>query len=505
MNSTPKPATADCLIALDQGTSGTKALLVDAAGQVIATAYRALDEHRPQPGHVEQDPAAIWGGVLGVLGELAEARPGARVAGLALSVQREAVMAWDPATGKPLSRLISWQDRRTADRCRTLAGGPFAALITERSGLPVDPMFSATKAAWLLDELDPDRTRARAGQLRIGTLDAWLLRCLTQGTAGPAGDSEVTEVGCASRTQLLSLDTGDWDPDLLELFGVPVQALPRVVPSTGPLGHTRGLPILPDGVPVGAVLGDSHAALFAQSQGRPGVVKATYGSGSSLMALCPPGTPTPDGVSRTLAWQRAGRAPEQALEANIASAGTAVRWAARLLGTDPAGIAELAAEGRDEDLYLVPAFHGLGAPYWDRSARALLIGIGANTGPAEIARAAVESLAYQVADAFARFGTALGGSVAELRTDGGPTANDRLMSFQAELIGRPVRRAGRPEISALGAAHLAGLALGMWDEADLASLAAGPARFAPTHDETWREARLRGWRDAVTRSRGPVH
>lgn len=493
------------LLALDQGTSGTKALLVAEDGSVTATAHRALGQHYPAPDHVEQDPEEIWRGILGVLADLTGEAGTAPAAGLSLSAQREAVLAWDPATGRPLSPLVSWQDRRTASRCRELAAGPHAAMIGERTGLPVDPMFSATKAAWLLDALDPDRALARAGRIRIGTVDAWLLHRLTGGTAGPDGGGAI-EAGCAARTQMLALDTADWDEELLELFGVPRAALPHVVPSTGELGRTRGVPGLPDGLPVGAVLGDSHAALFAQSHGRGGVVKATYGSGSSLMVLCPPGVTTPEGVSRTLAWQRAGEKPEQALEANIAAAGTAVRWAATLLGTDSAGVARLAEQARGAEqageggLFLVPAFSGLGAPYWDRSARALLVGLGLDSGPPQVARAAVESIAYQVADTLGRFDAVLG-PVAELCADGGATGNDLLMSFQADLIGRTVQRAGRPETSALGAAHLAGTALGLWSESDLAAISPSRTPFVPARDAHWREERMRGWRDAVARSR----
>lgn len=491
MSTTPAPG---ALIALDQGTSGTKGLLVAADGSVIATAYRPLDQSYPHPGFVEQEPEAIWNGVLGVVTDLLTSQPSAApLAGLALSAQREAVLAWDADTGKPLSRLISWQDRRTVERCRELGESPQAGLIVERTGLPIDPMFSATKMSWLLDHLDRDREQARAGRLRLGTVDAWLLHRLTDGTC------DATEVGCAARTQLLNLRHATWDPDLLELHEVPQTALPQVTPSTGAFGHVRGLACLPDGLPIGAVLGDSHAALFAQSHGRTGVVKATYGSGSSLMALTP-ATGAPDGVSRTIAWQVPGEQPSYALEANIAAAGTAVRWAAQLLGTDSAGITELAAHATDTDLFLVPAFSGLGAPYWDPSARALLVGLAQDTGAAEVARAAVESIAYQVADTLSRFDHAIG-PVAELRCDGGPTANDQLMTFQANLLGRPVIRAGFPEISALGTAHLAGISLGLWNQDQLLELAPPRARIDSTRTQEWRDNRMRGWRDAVARAR----
>ncbi len=262
-------AARGALLALDQGTSGTKALLVAEDGSVLATAHRPLSQQYPRPGWVEQDPAVLWRSVTGVAGELAAqaAALGARIAGLGLSVQREAVLAWDPATGTALSPLVSWQDRRTAGRCAELAASPAGGVLTARTGLPVDPMFSATKAEWLLDHIDPRRERAAAGRVRVGTVDAWLLHRLT------GGATDATETGCASRTQLMRLDRADWDEELLELFRVPRAALPRITVSDGAgeeLGRTRDVPGVADGLPIGAVLGDSHAALFAQSHGRPG-------------------------------------------------------------------------------------------------------------------------------------------------------------------------------------------------------------------------------------------
>ncbi|MFD6170985.1 FGGY-family carbohydrate kinase [Streptomyces coeruleorubidus] len=491
------------VLALDQGTSGTKGLLVEEDGRVVATAHRPLTQQYPEPGRVEQDPAVLWRSVTGVAEELAAraATAGTRVVGLGLSVQREAVLVWDPDTGAALSPLVSWQDRRTAERCAKLTASPEGELISGRTGLPVDPMFSATKAEWLLDRLDPSREAATAGRLRVGTVDAWLLHRLT------GGATDATETGCASRTQLVRVDDAAWDPDLLDLFRIPRTALPRIAASdaTGEeLGHTRNVPGLADGLPIAAVLGDSHAALFAQSHGRPGVVKATYGTGASLMVLNPEGHRPAGGIAATLAWRRTrDGGAAHALEANIASAGTAIRWAAQLLGTDSAGIAALAVDAREaSEVYLVPAFSGLGAPYWDRGARALLVGMDFDTGPAEVARAAVESMAFQVADTLSRFDTVLGGPVAELRADGGPTGNDRLMALQAELIGRPVLRAGRPEVSALGVAYLAGTALGVWDDADLPGLTPQGTRFASHEDDAWRNRRMAGWHDAVACARG---
>lgn len=513
------------ILAIDQGTSGTKAVLVDAAGTVTATATYRLTQRHPGTGLVEQSPYAIWASVLQATAALT-ARAGGEVAAVALSTQRESVLLWDTATGAPLSPVVSWQDRRGAARCRALTAAQ-AAFVTDVTGLPVDPMFSATKAAALLDTYDPDRRAARAGAIRVGTLDAWLLRRLT--------GTDRTEVGNASRTLLLDLATGDWHPELLDLFDVPRTALAEPVPSTGPFGHVTGLPGVLDGTPVAAVLGDSHAALFAQSAGRHGIVKATYGSGSSLMALAPQDAAVPPGLARTIAWQTTGP-PALALEANIASSGTTVRWAADLLGTNEAELAALADTVDHTDVIIVPAFEGLGAPYWDRDAQALMTGLGFTTGKADIARAAIESVAYQVADTVALLDQALfdqapfdqalfdratatgttadtgsstnisreappAGGHGELRADGGPTGNNALMQFQADLCGRPVARSAHPENSALGAARLAGIALGLCDTDQAAAQRKPRDVFTPARSPQWRSDALHRWHAAVRKAR----
>ncbi len=497
------------LLSLDQGTSSTKALLVDADGAVVASAARPLAVAYPGPGRVEQDPEQLWASVVGAAGEalaaLAE-HPGAELAGVALSTQRESVLAWRADTGEPLGALLSWQDRRGAERCARLAASAEAAEVTARTGLPVDPMFSATKAAALLDEVDPERRASRAGRIRVGTVDAWLLRRIT-------GRDE-TEIGNASRTQLLDLATGAYDPYLLELFGVDRTALPEPVASTGPFGSADGLPGVRSGTPLVAVLADSHAALFAHGAGRSGVVKATYGSGSSLMALAPDGPPgepgVPEGLARTVAWQLPGAGPALALEANIAATGTAVRWAAGLLGTDERGLAALAdeaalaeesGESGETTAVLVPAFEGLSAPYWDRTAQAVFTGFTQATTRAGFARAALDSVALQVAETLGLFRQALGPPRA-LHADGGASANAALMRLQADLCGCPVRVSARPENSAFGAARLAGLALGLWTDADLRRHAEQDTTLVePRRDAAWRDARLVRWRDAVRRSR----
>jgi glycerol kinase len=490
------------ILAVDQGTSATKAIAVGADGAVLARSRQPVSQRFPCPGWAEQDPEEIWRSVVSALGELLANAAGWSLTGIGLSTQRESAVAWDARTGKPLAPLISWQDRRAADWCRALAASPGGPAITARTGLPVDPMFTAAKLRWLLDHDEGTRQVARAGTLRAGTVDAWLLWRLTGGT------EYACEVGNAARTQLLALDSGRWDDDLHQAFGIPAGLLPDIRPSTGPFGVTRGVPSVPDGLPVLAVLGDSHAALLAQAGSQPGVVKATFGTGCSVMAVIPPGARPPAGLSRTIAWQDGGSPPVFAAEGNIASAGAAVRWAARLLGRDDAELARL-AEGspagpsdlaHGDSLTLVPAFGGLGAPYWDRQARAVLVGFTQATGPAQLARAAFESVAFQVADTFALIDQVTGGAT-ELRADGGLSQSDGLMQFQADLIGRPVRRMASTDGSAAGAALLAGVAAGQRKDAGSEPRAGSGTLFRPAAAGEWRERTMARWHDALARAR----
>jgi len=492
------------ILAIDQGTSATKAIAVNDSGAIVARSRQPVSQRFPRPGWAEQDPEEIWQSVVAALaGLITDARGNWQVAGIALSTQRESVVTWDARTGLPVAPLISWQDRRATDWCAKLADGADGPAIEALTGLPVDPMFSAAKLRWLLDHHDGARDAARAGTLRAGTVDAWLLWRLS------GGREHACDIGNASRTQLLSLGTGHWDDQLTTAFGIPAGLLPEVRPSTGPFGTTSGVPGLPDGLPVLAILGDSHAALLAHAGTRAGVVKATFGTGCSVMAIIPPALRTPAGLSRTIAWQDNSAAPVLAAEANIASAGAAVQWAARLLGRPDADLAQL-ADSADEDragepasaddVILVPAFGGLGAPYWDREARAVLVGITQATGPAQIARAAFASVAFQVADTFTLIDRLLG-SASELRADGGVSVYDGLMQLQANLIGRPLRRMANPEGSATGAAFLAWVAAGQWKSADIdAAIGAGTV-FQPAADQEWRDGHLARWHDALARAR----
>ncbi|MET8976413.1 FGGY family carbohydrate kinase [Streptomyces sp. NPDC004539] len=481
------------LLAVDQGTSATKALLVDGTGAVVASASAPLSVDHPRPGWVEQSPGQIWDSVVEAVGKCLAGHDPARVAGVGLSTQRESCLLWERATGRPLGTLLGWQDRRTADRCAELLADGAGDDVRAVTGLPLDPMFSALKAQWLLDTHDPDRSRSRRGELCLGTVDSWLLWRLSDGA------EHVVEVGNAARTQLLDVRTRDWDADLLDLFDVPREVLPRITPSTGPFPAVRGLAPLADGTPVAAVLGDSHAALFGHGVFVPGSVKVTYGTGSSVMGLIAgPDRAAGSPLCLTLAWDDG--TPAYALEGNIRSSGATLRWLAGLLGTDEADLAARAAPD-SAGVRLVPAFGGLAAPWWDNDATGLLCGLTFATGLPQLARAALESVAFQVEDVVAGLDTA-SGRVGALLADGGATDNAALMQLQADTSGRVVRRPRARDVSALGAAHLAGCALGVFTKDRLAGLARAEDVHRPRGTAAERERALASWHEAVARARG---
>ncbi|MEU8354708.1 FGGY family carbohydrate kinase [Nonomuraea sp. NPDC048882] len=479
------------VLGVDQGTSATKAILVDTSGEPVSVASAPLSRRDPGPGRVEQDGEELWRGVLDAVAKcLAGLPPGGRVAAVGLSVQRESVLLWDRATGEPLGPLVSWQDRRGAELCARLAAEGAARRVRRISGLPLDPMFSAAKAAWLLDRHDPGRGRAARGELCLGTVDSWLLHRL--------GGGHVAEVGCASRTQLLDVRRRAWSPELLALFGVPVEALPRVVASTGEHAGAGGLHPSLAGIPVSAVLGDSHAALFAHAAGRRGRVKVTYGTGSSVMGLAEPEAAAGEELCLTIGWDDGE--PAYALEGNVLSTGATITWLAGVLGTEPGELARLAARGRRGRLHIVPAFGGLGAPWWDDRAQAVMTGFGLDTRREDMARAAIDSIGLQVGDVVSAMERAAG-PVEELLADGGPTANADLMQWQADVSGHAVRVARRPELSALGAAHLAGAASGVWSRRELSGLPRHGRRYTPVLAVCERRQALAQWHSAVARAR----
>ena len=482
-------ATDPLILAIDQGTSATKAVLIDQAGQVVQRAAAELRVHHPRRGWVEQSPAEIWLSIEKSVRSCLEGTDHRRLAGIGLSTQRESLLLWDRRTGETLSPLVSWQDQRTAPACREYSGE--AEAIRQLSGLPLDPMFSATRARWLLDHVDPDRTRTSRGDLCLGTVDAWLLRQLT-------GQDQI-EVGNASRTQLMDILTCRWSSPLLDLFGVPEQALPQIVSSAGPFARRRDDSAVPAGVPVLAVMGDSHAALFGHAGWRPGLVKATYGTGSSVMAVSAAPRSQAVGLCETVAWQ-IGDQPVRAVEGNIRSSGATLAWLAQLTSVSPGQLASLAADAAADGVHLVPGFSGLGAPWWDPEAAGLLTGLTLGTRLENVARAALESIAFQVNDLATAIDQA-SGPASILSADGGAAASSTLMQLQADISGIPVQRPETANLSALGAAHLAGLAAGLWSTEDLDALSRPRDEFTPATEPRWRQGEVAAWRAAVRRAR----
>ncbi|WP_298289789.1 glycerol kinase GlpK [Thiomonas sp.] len=493
------------IAALDQGTSSSRTLIVDDQGRVLASAQREFTQHYPQPGWVEHDPLDIWATQSATLSEaLARAGAGLRdLAAIGITNQRETVVLWERASGKPLARAIVWQDRRTAAQCARLLADGHATELQRRTGLLPDAYFSATKIAWLLDHLPGARLRAERGELAAGTIDSWLVWNLT------AGAAHLTDVSNASRTLLCNIHTADWDDDLLALLRVPRAVLPAIVPSCGELALARlgGLSI-----PITGLAGDQQAALFGQACIAPGMAKNTYGTG--CFALQHTGTQPVASRQRlltTIAWQLgAGQPVHYALEGSVFVAGAAVQWLRDGLGLVPsaAEAARLAASVPDSGgVLLIPAFTGLGAPHWDAQARGLLIGITRGTTAAHIARAAIDSMAYQSAELFAAMQADIAAQgaapLSELRVDGGAAVNDALMQFQADLLGVPVVRPQQAESTALGAAWLAGLGAGLWaDAAAVAALWQPQRRFIPRIGADERQQRLARWAQAVQRARG---
>ena len=477
------------ILAIDQGTSATKCALVDVHGHLTARSAAPLGERHPRPGWVEQDGREIWSSVQQAVASCLAQVESADVIAVGLSTQRESLLMWDSATGEPISPVISWQDQRGAEYCDSLRSEENERLVRSRSGLPLDPMFSAVKARWLLDAHDPQGVRARNGDVRLGTIDSWLLACVS--------GMHVIEAGNAARTQLLNLEHVDWDDDLLALFEIPRACLPRVLPSTGPFPAMRGLPSLPDGTPIHAVMGDSHAALFGHGALSPGQVKATYGTGSSVMGLVASPGELQAGLCLTIGWMT--DRPAYAAEGNIRSAGSALRWMASILGVDVARLVAMGLEASSDGVVLVPGFGGLGAPWWDRGAVGLLSNLTLGTSREALARAALDSVAHQVADLVDAIGHSVG-EVEAVFVDGGPTRSDGLMQMQADRIGRTVWRAGEPELSALGVAHLAGLSAGLWSRADLDKLSRPRERFTGRMPESERAQQRRHWHDAVQRA-----
>jgi glycerol kinase len=521
------------ILAIDQGTTGTTCFVYDERFEPIGRASREFTQHFPQPGWVEHDAGEIWSVTQAVAGEALEdagARPGDLTA-VGIANQRETVCVWDPATGAPLHNAIVWQDRRTAARCEQLRAAGHEPLIRERTGLVLDPYFSATKIAWLLENVEGLRERAHDGTAVFGTVDSWLIFKLT--------GEHVTDATNASRTLLYDIVAGRWDPELLDLFGVPAGALPEVRSSAGVLGETRPAALHGHAVPIAGVAGDQQAALFGQACVDPGMAKATFGTGSFVLlhsGFTVPDGSTPPGLLTTVASEigppvgrsrpagsspsgfSAGASPAgtvaagdptpqglaYALEASIFVTGAAVQWLRDELqiidrAEDTAALA--ASLDSNDGVYFVPALTGLGSPHWDPHARGTIVGLTRGTGRAHLARATLEAIAYQTLDAVRAMQDVSGRPLGELRADGGASANGWLMQFQADILDATVVLGESTETTALGAAYLAGVGVGLWTVSDVRDSFRERRRYEPRMGADERAGLLGGWADALARSR----
>jgi len=486
------------ILALDQGTTSSRAILFDHAGSIKAAAQKEFPQIFPQPGWVEHNPDDIWSTQASVASQaLANAGLSADdIAAIGITNQRETTVVWNRKTGRPICNAIVWQDRRTASMCDRLKADGFHRLIRRKTGLVLDAYFSATKLQWILRHVKGAREKAKAGELAFGTVDSWLVWNLT------GGKQHVTDASNASRTMLLDLKTGDWDDELLDLFGVRRAVLPEVRSSSEVYGETS---LFGHAIPIAGIAGDQQAALFGQVCNRPGMVKNTYGTGCfMLMNTGAKPITSKNNLLTTIAW-RIGNRIEYALEGSIFIAGAVVQWLRDGLGVikSSSEIEALASHVPDNGgVYLVPAFAGLGAPHWDQYARGVIAGITRGTKAAHIARAALEGIAYQVMDVLKAMEADAGIRLKELRVDGGACSNNLLMQFQSDLLGVPVVRPKVSETTALGAAYLAGLAVGYWrDQAEVAAQWQMDRRFAPAMPGTARKKLCAGWVKALARAK----
>ena len=488
------------ILAIDAGTTGVRSVVVAADGSPVAHAYREFTQFFPQPGWVEHDAGEIWDAVTATMAEAlaaAEALGASPIAAIGITNQRETVVAWSQRTGRPLTRAIVWQDRRTADRCDALADAGHLPFVRERTGLVLDPYFSGTKIAWWFEQGILERDDR---DLAVGTVDSWLIWQLTGGTAF------VTDTTNASRTLLFDLDSLDWSPELTELFGVPRHVLPEVVPSSGPAGRTvAGASPLPAGIAVAGIAGDQQAALFGQGCFEVGMAKNTYGTGSFVLLNVGDQRPaTVEGLLTTVAWTLADRRTTFAYEGAVFVTGAAVQWLRDGLGiiTEAAEIGPLAASVPDSGgVFLVPAFTGLGSPWWDPYARGTIVGLTRGSGRAELARATVEAMALQTRDVVDAMTAASGVALRDLRVDGGAAVMDLLLQIQADQLGVTVTRPRHTDATVLGAAGLAGLGAGVWSSTDeIAAHWQVDRTFRPATDRGPADALFNQWQRAVRRA-----
>ena len=488
----------DHILAVDQGTTGTRSIVYNRRGRAVASAYAEFPQRFPEPGWVEHDPEDIWRSVYRTIQRVLERIPPSSIAAVGIANQRETTFLWDRKTGRPAANAIVWQCRRTAPRCRELAATPgLSDFIRARTGLPIDAYFSATKLEWLLAR-GGLRRRAAAGRLCFGTADSWALWKLT------GGRSHTTDFTNASRTMLFDIGKLDWDPDLLEIFGISPAVLPEVRPSTGLFGRTARIGRLPAGLPVAGIAGDQQAALFGQAGFRPGAIKNTYGTGCFiLLNTGRRRVESRHGLITTVACGRDGR-PAYALEGAVFIAGAAIQWLRDELGllkTSAQSEAMALAVPDTGGVYFVPAFVGLGAPYWDSEARGVIVGLTRGTNRNHLVRAALEAMAYSTRDVLDAMRKDTRLRLGELRVDGGAAANNFLCRFQAGVLGLPVVRPQAIETTALGAAYLAGLGVGYWTgTAEIEKTRRGDLTFLPEMARPQARALYAGWGAAVART-----
>jgi glycerol kinase len=487
------------VLAFDQGTTSSRAIVFDQQGRIEAIAQREFAQHYPRPGWVEHDAEEIWSTQAGVAAEaLARAGVTARdIAAIGITNQRETAVVWDRATGRPIHNAIVWQDRRTAGICDRLKAAGHEPTIQEKTGLVVDAYFSATKVAWILDNVEGARERAERGELAFGTIDSWLIWKMTRGA------THVTDVTNASRTMLYNIHTGEWDDELLALLDVPRSVLPEVRSSSEVYAHTAS-DLFASPIPIAGIAGDQQAALFGQMCTERGMVKNTYGTGCfMLLNTGTEAVPSRNKLVTTIAWKIGDRV-EYALEGSIFIAGAVIQWlrdGLKIIRSAPE-VEELALSVEDNGgVYLVPAFTGLGAPHWDQYARGAVLGLTRGSTGGHLARAALESIAFQVADVLHAMEADSGIAISELRVDGGAAANNLLMQFQSDLLQVPVVRPRTLETTALGAAYLAGLAVGYWASVDdIRSQWQVDRRFEPDMPRERTESLRAGWTRALERS-----
>jgi len=490
------------IIAVDQGTTGSAAFIFDHDGRVVSSADREITQHYPEPGWVSHDPEEIFQSTLAVSREAMSLAgiQSSQIAAMGITNQRETTVVWDRTTDQPVDQAIVWQCRRTAPLCQQMRQDGLGSLVSERTGLVIDPYFSGTKIRWILDHVAEGQNRSEAGELCAGTVDSWLLHRLTGGRV------HATDITNASRTMLFNIHTGAWDNGLLEYLRIPKAMLPQVQPSSSYFGETEPSSF-GSRIPITCMAGDQHAALFGQACFRSGMVKNTYGTGSFLLMQTEQrAVASASGLLSTIAWQQGTDQAQYALEGSIFNTGSAVQWLRDGLGIirDAAETEALAESVPDTGgVFFVPAFTGLGAPYWDAEARGTITGLTRGTNRAHIVRATLESIAYQVRDVVACMEADTGLRTPVLRADGGGSENSFLMQFQADQLGVPVEVPEVAETTALGAAYLAGLAVGFWDDQETVSRQWRLSRrYEPRMESQVRDDLYSGWKRAVESSRG---